>query len=369
MDSLILEPISQPTANTPNVLSNEERVLCNIPPLQRLYTIDEDTYEELVCVWAFSCLNNKEYTEVYRVGQAGDKGRDILAYYDRAKGKYDLYQCKHYQSALTYSDLCGEMGKLIIYTFNNTYPLPQGYFILCPNDVSQSFIDLLNNKGKELKIKLKNDWDTVIKRKVGNNWNLLDDKLSTYIDEFDFDIVKKIEPMRFIEGIRQSPYYFYYFGGGFNMIKRTRLEIPNIPNNIERNYIQNLNDAYSEHAGYSVNAMDKHNSKFNKYIKHLNRARTSFYESEEVKIASRKSTAPDSDEFSILSKSIERHIGNEFDDDYPDGFTKVKSIENKAGTYNAPSSMLISHLIDSNVCVGICHQLSNENKIKWIVND
>lgn len=144
LDSLVLEPIEQPLSNTPNMLSNEDRVLCNMTPLQRLYSIDEDTYEELVCVWAYSCLGNKGYTEVYRVGQAGDKGRDVLAYYDRVKGAFDLYQCKQYKSALTYSDLCGEMGKLLIYTFNNTYPIPQNYYILCPKDVSQSFVDLLS---------------------------------------------------------------------------------------------------------------------------------------------------------------------------------------------------------------------------------
>lgn len=115
--------------------------------------------------------------------------------------------------------------------------------------------------------------------------------------------------------------------------------------------------------------IDDDNAVVSKYRKHLDRARISFYESEEVKIASRKSTAPDSDEFNDLVTSIERYIGNELDDDYPDGFTKVKSVEKKAGTYNMPTSMLISHLVDSNVCVGVCHQLSNENRIKWTVNE
>ena len=338
LDSLVLEPIEQPLSNTPNMLSNEDRVLCNMTPLQRLYSIDEDTYEELVCVWAYSCLGNKGYTEVYRVGQAGDKGRDVLAYYDRVKGAFDLYQCKQYKSALTYSDLCGEMGKLLIYTFNNTYPIPQNYYILCPKDVSQSFVDLLSNNGKNLKIKLKNDWETVINKKVGTNWVALNEELSTYIDEFNFN-------------------------------KRTPLQVPHSPINTERNYIQNLNDAYSEHAGHIINVIDDDNAVVSKYRKHLDRARISFYESEEVKIASRKSTAPDSDEFNDLVTSIERYIGNELDDDYPDGFTKVKSVEKKAGTYNMPTSMLISHLVDSNVCVGVCHQLSNENRIKWTVNE
>lgn len=234
--------------------------------------------------------------------------------------------------------------------------------------VSLSLI-CIDNNGKNLKIKLKNDWETVINKKVGTNWVALNEELSTYIDEFNFNIIKKIEPIKFIDEIRQSPYYFYYFGGGFNMIKRTPLQVPHSPINTERNYIQNLNDAYSEHAGHIINVIDDDNAVVSKYRKHLDRARISFYESEEVKIASRKSTAPDSDEFNDLVTSIERYIGNELDDDYPDGFTKVKSVEKKAGTYNMPTSMLISHLVDSNVCVGVCHQLSNENRIKWTVNE
>lgn len=74
LDSLVLEPIEQPLSNTPNMLSNEDRVLCNMTPLQRLYSIDEDTYEELVCVWAYSCLGNKDilkYTESVRLGIKG----------------------------------------------------------------------------------------------------------------------------------------------------------------------------------------------------------------------------------------------------------------------------------------------------------
>lgn len=73
----------------------------------------------------------------------------------------------------------------------------------------------------------------MINKKVGTNWVALNEELSTYIDEFNFNIIKKIEPIKFIDEIRQSPYYFYYFGGGFNMIKRTPLQVPHSPINTE----------------------------------------------------------------------------------------------------------------------------------------
>lgn len=362
---LVLEGVEQPSSNTENMLNNEARLSCDVSPIKRLSIMDDETYEELVCVWAYTCAKGGKYQEVYRVGGAGDKGRDVLAYYDRSKGIYDLYQCKHYKSALTYTNLCGEIGKLIVYTYTKAYPVPQSYYLLCPNDVSQSFMDLLPEKGEKLKVKILADWDSEIKRKVGDNWVTMDDSLKSYIENFDFTIVKKIEPIKFIEDIRQSNYYFYYFGGGFQMIKTEKLPVPDIPDVSERTYIQNLNDAYSENAGAEINALETDD----KYHNHLTRARTSFYESEEVKIASRKSTSPDSDEFEDLKESILRYVGNELDDDYNDGFEKVKKVESKAGTYNPHSSMLIAHLVDSNVSEGICHQLSNENKIIWKVKE
>ena len=65
------------------------------------------------------------------------------------------------------------------------------------------------------KIKIKFINITVINKKVGTNWVALNEELSTYIDEFNFNIIKKIEPIKFIDEIRQSPYYFYYFGSYF----------------------------------------------------------------------------------------------------------------------------------------------------------
>lgn len=99
-----------------HMLSNEERLRYDITPKERLALMDEDTYEELVAIWAFACLKSK-YKDVYRIGGAGDKGRDVCAYIDLSEDKYDLYQCKHYKNALTYSDINIEFGKLIYYSF------------------------------------------------------------------------------------------------------------------------------------------------------------------------------------------------------------------------------------------------------------
>ena len=77
-EQITKEAVIEPTRI--HMLSNEERLRYDIAPKERLALMDEDTYEELVAVWAYACLKSK-YKDVYRIGGAGDKGRDILIYH------------------------------------------------------------------------------------------------------------------------------------------------------------------------------------------------------------------------------------------------------------------------------------------------
>jgi len=348
-------------------LTNSERLDASIQPLQRLRDMDEDTYEELVQVWAYMCIKaDGKYAKVHRVGGAGDKGRDVIAYYDGTYNIFDLFQCKHYNHSLNYNDLYGEVGKLLTYTFNKTYAVPQNYYLLCPHGVSQSFRDLLKDDAKQLKENLLADWDEKVVAKVGiKNGIKLSDILKQYILDFDYRIIKEIEPMTFIETFREkgAPYFFYYFGGGWNAIKKTKLEVPATPAELETNYISNLYEAYSEHAGKEVNY--ENIAKNKKYQDHLTRSRSVFYAAEEVRLTSRRSTPPDSDEFEGLKKQISTFIGDTYDEDYPDGFTKVKKVEEKAGDYQHAEGLLIGQFLDSNSKRGICHHLSNEGELTW----
>lgn len=348
-------------------LANSERLDASVQPLQRLRNMDEDTYEELVLVWAFMCIKaDGKYAQVHRVGGAGDKGRDVIAYYDGTYNNFDLYQCKHYDHALNYSDLYSELGKLLTYTFNKTYAVPQTYNLLCPHGVSQSFRDMMSDNAKLLKENLLADWDEKIVAKVGvKNGMKLNDALKQYIQDFDYSIIKEIAPMTFIDTFRDkgAPYFFYYFGGGWNAIKKTTLEVPATPVESETNYISNLYDAYSEHAGKTIssdNIVD--NAKYND---HLTRSRSVFYAAEEIRLTSRRSTPPESDEFNELKKQIKTFVGDTFDEDYPDGFTKVKKVVEKAGNYQHAEGMLIGQFLDSNSKQGICHHLSNEGTLIW----
>lgn len=362
----LLEEICAPATETLcHTLPNIERTRTTIPALSRLREIDEDTYEEMVSVWAALCLDDKHYQNVYRVGGAGDKGRDVLAIIDNKNELFDLYQCKHYNHSLNYSDLYGEIGKLITYTKKGDYKKPQHYYIVCPQGVAQSFLDLLQDEAKELKKKIKDDWKK-IKNKVGKRYALeLDNSMKDYIDGFNFNIIEQVTPISFVESFKKSRgYYFQYFGGGFNEIKVEKLKVPDNPTEGERNYITNLYDAYSENAGHIIDPVNIEDTP--QYGNHLTRSREKFYAAEEVRIASRMSTTSETDEFEELKKSIRNFVGDEYDrTDYKDGFEKVKAIVRRAEEYDVEPASLIYGCINSNVKGGVCHHLSNEGDMVW----
>ena len=179
LTSLLVEEVKEPRiAALEHTLSPEERLRSNLAPLKRLYDMEENEYEELVQVWVYTCLKSDgKYAKVHRVGGAGDKGRDVIAYLDNTYNNFDLYQCKHYDHELVYSDLYGEIGKLLTYTYTNTYSVPQHYYIACPHGLAQSFRDLLQDGAKDLKRYLIDEWDTKVVAKVGKTCGIkLDNK-------------------------------------------------------------------------------------------------------------------------------------------------------------------------------------------------
>ncbi len=359
---LTVEEVKEPDVKTlDHTLARAERLNTSVVPLQRLRDMDEDTYEEMVQVWVYMCLKAAgKYAHVHHVGGAGDKGRDVIAYLDNTFSKFDLYQCKHYKGELNYSDLFGEIGKLLTYTYTKTYPAPQHYYIACPHGLAQSFRDLLQDGAQELKKKIISDWDSKVVAKVGvTNSIKLDDILRSYINGFDYSIIEEMDPLTFIEEFRDkgAPYFFWYFGGGWNAIKKTTLEVPSVPDKKETNYISSLYEAYSEHAGKDITPDNIADNE--KYNKHLDRSRTIFYAAEEVRLTSRRSTPPDSDEFDELKKQINTFVGDTYDEDYDDGFTKVKKVVEKAGEYEHADNLLIGQFLDSNAKQGVCHHLSN----------
>jgi len=86
-------------------LTNKEVLIGTpVPPIDKLKVISDEEFEVVVSEWAKGYLTSK-YEEVYQLGGAGDKGRDVVAYKDFKKNKADYFQCKHYSKKLGVADV------------------------------------------------------------------------------------------------------------------------------------------------------------------------------------------------------------------------------------------------------------------------
>ncbi len=114
-----LDKLDLPT-KWPNVNSRLLGMGAGLPvkPLDRLAQFSANDFERFTLEWAHGFLS-KELEGVYEVqqrGGSGDKGRDILVWFDPPGSplrRWHLYQCKRYAIALSAGKALGEMAKVL----------------------------------------------------------------------------------------------------------------------------------------------------------------------------------------------------------------------------------------------------------------
>ncbi|MDY7576722.1 hypothetical protein RGU70_00080 [Herbaspirillum sp. RTI4] len=128
------------------------------PPSSLVLILENGEWESFI----EDCCRNElgtKYVVVQRIGGAGDAGRDIEARYtnDLIADDWDLYQAKHYQSAISESDLYPELAKVFHHIKENTYPPPKHYFMCAPKNTTPMLHDLIA-KPEELRNKFLQAW-------------------------------------------------------------------------------------------------------------------------------------------------------------------------------------------------------------------
>ena len=152
-----------------------------ILPIEHLRLMDEDSFEDFIDEWAYY-LKDK-YVKVKSRRGAGDKGRDVIGVL--ANGDEDIYQCKHYGSTLNPSQMWIEFGKLCYYTFQESYKIPNKYYLVSPLGVGPKLGELID-KPEELKNGLIENWDSSCKNKISK-------KQEISLEREFLDYVKKID--------------------------------------------------------------------------------------------------------------------------------------------------------------------------------
>lgn len=334
----------------------------NIPPLDRLKIMGEDNFEDLVLEWANGYVKNK-YLKVSRMAGSGDKGRDIVAYFEDRK--YDIYQCKHYEKTLSPSNYWVEFGKLCYYTYNESYNVPRKYYIVASNGIGQKLRDLIDNP-KQINDELINQWDTHCKKGITKKVNItLGGDLLKYIKKFDFSIVDELTPITLIEQYSQTAYYKFRFGGGIK--KRIKPIVSEVISNEEQEfkYIKELFKVYCYESGQDIRSITqlKENRKL---FQHLTRQREDFYIAQSLKRFSRDEYL-DTEPYIEVRNQVFKGVIDYCEEEHKNYYKKVNGALTMARNISLESMEF--GILSSEEKVGMCHDLVNDNELSWVEGD
>lgn len=336
-----------------------------IDPLVRLKTISAEEFENIVCEWAVSYLSTHEsYKNVAQLGGSKDSGRDLVAYTDDTLQTFDIFQCKRYKDPLTPSQYMVEFGKLCYYTMMDKYKKPRKYFIVASNGIGQDLRELVENPSK-INYALLNGWDKYCapEKKITAEGVKLTPSLQKYIADFDFSIVSEISPPTLLEQFSKTIWYKYHFGGGL----RKRPTVAKLPDNLsaeeaKMEYVLQLLKAYSNHESKDIFNVDDL-QELPQLYRHFKRQREYFYNARALKRFSRDEFLND-DPYEDVKHQVYHGVISVCESTHIDDLTRVNETISRAQILPITTNEFgdISILEKS----GMCHDLVNENEMRWV---
>lgn len=351
-------PLTEPSTQT-GVPADFVAAGLPIPAIERIRIFSDRQWEEFVLEWAHSLTD--DYGLVERCGGAGDMGRDIIAYDKNDSSVWDNYQCKHYKDGLTPTDIWVELGKLIYYTYRKEYSYPRRFYFVAQQGAGTRLSNLLKKPDK-LRSGLFDNWEKYCRKGITSTAAVeLDHQLKAYINNLDLSIFQAIPPLRLIEQHAKTCWHTARFGGG--LPARPSIEHPPVDvASHEANYVRELLHAYSDHLKRDVDAVGDLYGEPD-VRDHFDDARLEFYSAEALRVFSRDTLPPG--EFEILQGEVHSGIKDEIRGAHEDGFRRVMAVVKTAKTLQ-----LSGHALNTRLSVldrgGICHQLANDKKVRWV---
>jgi hypothetical protein len=356
--------VSAPPTPTPGSTTVEQVMHgLAIPPQQRILLYYPDEWEAFAHEWAHFCLKPR-YIQVQRFSGPGDRGIDIAGFTDDEKllGIWDNYQCKRFLGhAIFPAEAWPEIGKILWYSYKAEYRAPRRYYFVSPKGVGTTLASYLANAAK-LKNALIENWNKHARNAITSTAEIaLEGDFLDFVQRFDFSIFDSKTALQLIEDHRACPYHAVRFGGG--LPARPAVEPP--PSAVaadESRYIEQLLCAYADHLKQPVTASSALKA-WPKLDGHFNRQREAFYHAESLRLFARDSVP--SGTFQSLQDDIHSGVIDICDEDHADGFACVKRVTQAARELqlNANALLTCTRPKDRD---GICHQLANEDRLKWL---
>lgn len=355
--------VPKPSASTPSV----ENVLSGlpIPKTTRVRVFSPDDFEGFIEEWA-SSLEGTSYVKVRRFAGSGDMGIDIAGFLTTKgfAGGWDNYQCKRYDHPLRPTDIYTEIGKIIYYSWSGEFPPPRKHYFAGSQDIGTSLEKLLADPLK-LREAVRENWDAYCRKEITTTKEIpLEGALLSHFDNFDFSIFDSTSVVELIKQHEKTGFHAVRFGGGLPARPIVELPPPQ-PGEHESRYVRQLLDAYGEHLGghlSDINALLAHKP----LSRDFSRQRERFYHAEALRNFSRD-TVPDGT-FASLQEEIYQGVVDVCEGSHSNGFERMKATVSHASHVSSTSNPLspVTKVQDRQ---GICHQLANEDRLKWTSDD
>lgn len=353
--------INSPAPSEHIITSLEVVSGASIPALDYLKIFNADSWEdltlELVSYW------KTQYSRVMRCGAGGDMGRDVIAYQHDKPESWENFQCKHYDKRLGLSLALLEIGKILHYVYQGEFTLPLRYYFVAPQGVSNDLLRHLNDPNR-IKAALINKWDKICKNKITSKHNddiTLDEKFLEFIQAIDFSMFDHIPPIKIIELHSNTIFHAQRFG--VNVRKRSALPTP--PEELAENeivYTKELLRAFAEDKQTKIlTASDLEEGTDYKF--EYEGARKNFYAAEDLQKFSRDWLPENS--YDELTDECFEAVSTTLRQKHENGYERYLATSSQAAAVNYTSHPL-SPYIKTQDKKGMCHQLVNASRFKWI---
>lgn len=332
-----------------------------ISPAQRLLLYSAGEWESFVHEWVHYALR-QQYLTVKRFSGSGDRGIDIAGFVDNNKlqGVWDNFQCKHFGKPIPPAEGHEEIGKIIWHSYTGAYRVPRKYWFAAPLGVGTALAKELADASALTNAILSN-WDKQIAPALARTPIVLTPGLAKYIRAFDFGIFDWKTGPDLAQEHRVSPTHIGRFGGGLPQ-RPAAMKPPSQIAPGESRYVANLLEAYADHKKAQVSHPNALKS-WRPLREHFARQREAFYQAESLRQFA-KDTVPVGT-FENLQENIYHGVVDVHDAEHTDGLVRLTGVLQAARQLQITSNALIVR-VEPQDRSGICHQLSNDEKLRWI---
>jgi hypothetical protein len=326
-----------------------------------IQTYDDAEWERFVLEWMEGF--DPPYHHFDRIGGAGDKGRDIVAYTGAPNTAcaLDVYQCKHYEHPIQPNEIWCELGKLCVYTHSGDYRLPRRYRVVAPRGVGGKLGDLLA-RPLDLRGGLIERWDEKCRDKISAAGTFaLEGALLEHVKAFDFSIVGYVPVHELLEQHRRTPHWHRRFKRDFPA-RPAPEDAPEAIQAYEFRYIRQLLDAYADHLRTPVPDVASLTAQ-PPLTDHLHRSRTDFFMADSLNRFYRDQFPEGA--FDHIKKQILDGVIDTTNAPHADGLARVRATVQQAAQLPLARTDYEPY-VEPGDKKGVCHHLSNDDKLRWV---